>query len=151
MKIIGEKYVYDNGFKNYFYTCQNCGGHKIVQVQLGGFQPPDLKCEVCGNEHVINTPTTYEFDKIKYVQTSVHADNGRPHIIITDSRGSTIEPGKRVAYNLSGDIAIGTIKELKNNSWKKSNWTWRLNFELIIENEDGRISKVKNPNAFLII
>jgi len=147
MKVIGEKYVYDNGFKNYFYTCQKCGSHKVVQVQIGGFQPPDLVCEDCNNANVINTPTTFEF----YIQRSVHVDKDQPPIIITDRRGTFIEINKQVAYNLSGDVAIGIIKELKNNSWKKSKWGWNLNFELTIENEDGRISKVKNPNAFVII
>ena len=44
--------------------------------------------------------------------------NNKPLPIIRDSRNTLIEVGKRVAYNFSGDIAIGTIKEIKRNEWK---------------------------------
>ena len=53
-----DKYIYDNGFKNYYYTCQKCGSHKVLQVPAGGFSPPDLHCEDCGCKDVVNSPTT---------------------------------------------------------------------------------------------
>jgi hypothetical protein len=67
----------------------------------------------------------------------------QPEIVTKDSRGTTIAPGLRVAYNRSGDVTIGTIEKLANNDWR--------NFKLVIKNEDGNTSTVKNPNAFVII
>lgn len=81
----------------------------------------------------------------------------QPENITTDSRGSFIEYGKRVAYNKGGDVVIGTIVELKRNEYKLSkrstkDWTfWNLDFELHVFGEDGNISKVKNPNCFVVI
>lgn len=90
---------------------------------------------------------------MNYIQTSVRR-NTSPEKIIRDSRGTLIEPGLRVAYNYSGDIAIGNIKEVKKNKWKPScsmGMYWILDFEMLVENENGPISKIKNPNSFVII
>ena len=91
-----------------------------------------------------------------YIHTSLQKENS-PEPITRDSRGTEIQLGLRVAYNYQGDVIIGTIKELKRNEWKAvrkgtgtSMW-WSLKFELLIENEEGHISKVKNPNSFVLI
>lgn len=34
------------------------------------------------------------------------------HPVLTDARGTPIEVGSRVAYNLSGDVALGTVIRL---------------------------------------
>ena len=75
----------------------------------------------------------------------------QPEPIKRDSRGTEIAEGLRVAFNRSGDVAIGKIVRVVKNSWKCSTWRWHLTFEIHIEGEDGRISKVKNPNSFIII
>lgn len=75
-----------------------------------------------------------------------------PPKITEDSRGTKIEEGKKVAFNCSGDVVIGVIKEIVKNQWKKSRESWlSLQFETTIEREDGHISKIKNPNSFVII
>lgn len=81
-------------------------------------------------------------------------ENGYPHEVTQDRRGTTIEVGSRVAFNHSGDIAIGIIRELKKCEWERmshDSQRWQIKFELHIEREDGGISKVKNPNSFVII
>jgi len=74
-----------------------------------------------------------------------------PAVVDRDSRGVLIEEGLKVAYNQSGNVVLGVIKELKNNEWSATKNGWRLKFILIIENEDGKLSKVKNPNSFVVI
>lgn len=76
----------------------------------------------------------------------------KPEVVITDHRGVKIEPGLRVAYNWSGDVALGVILEIKKNDWKeiRSGW-WSHQFELHVKNEDGHISKIKNWRSFIII
>lgn len=81
----------------------------------------------------------------------------KPQSIIRDRRGILFEPNMRVAYNRSGDVVIGTIKEITKNVWNVSRqgiepkkW-WNLRFEMIVEGEDGLISKIKNPNSFVVI
>jgi hypothetical protein len=82
---------------------------------------------------------------------SIYYQTEQPEIVVRDSRGTTIAPGLRVAYNRSGDVAIGTIEKLAKNDWRKDKYGWRLHFELVIKNENGDTSTVKNPNAFVII
>jgi hypothetical protein len=82
---------------------------------------------------------------------STYYQTEQPKIVTTDSRGTTIAPDLRVAYNRSGNVAIGTIEKLAKNEWRKSKYGWRLHFELVIKNENGNTSTVKNPNAFVII
>lgn len=76
----------------------------------------------------------------------------KPEAILRDHRGTLIEPGLRVAYNFSGDVAIGTIIELKRNEWveHRSGW-WIHKFELHVKNENGHISKIKNWRSFVIV
>jgi hypothetical protein len=90
------------------------------------------------------------------INTSIRSVN-KPEPVLQDSRGRLIEAGLKVAYNFQGNVILGTIKELKRSKWEISrsgggmnNW-WYLKFELLIENEDGHISKIKNPNSFIII
>lgn len=54
----GNKYVYNFGFGFRYYTCA-CGSHKVLVKPKGGFQPPDLICEDCG-QIVTNTPNDLE-------------------------------------------------------------------------------------------
>jgi hypothetical protein len=75
-----------------------------------------------------------------------------PPKITEDSRGTKIEEGERVAFNCSGDVVIGKIQKIIKNKWKKTRDTWvSLEFEIEIEREDGHVSKIKNPNSFVII
>jgi hypothetical protein len=81
----------------------------------------------------------------------VHPES--PKIITKDHRGTEICEGLRVAYNRSGDTIIGKIINVHKNKWKyiESRKFWRLTYEIHIEAEDGKVSKVKNPNSFVII
>lgn len=91
------------------------------------------------------------------IQQTYHVDRtGKdgPNRITKDYTGTAIEPGLRVAFNKSGNVVLGTIKEYKRCDWyvpKGSPWRWCLKFEIHIEDENGHVSKVKNPNSFVII
>lgn len=77
-----------------------------------------------------------------------------PDLITKDSRGIKIEPGLTIAFNRSGDIVKGKIIDVKT-SWKEAGSMayprWYCRFLLTAEGEDGKISKLKNPNSFIII
>ncbi len=81
----------------------------------------------------------------------------KPVAIAQDHKGTEIKPGKRVAYNRSGDVVTGTIVELKQNEWKvtrsglEPNKGWALKFKLIIACDNGLTSTVMNPNGFVVI
>ena len=88
---------------------------------------------------------------------NTHQSEFKPNPIIRDSRGVLFEPNMRIAYNRSGDVVIGKIKEVIRNEWvvarqgvEPKKW-WSLKFEMIVEGEDGLISKIKNPSSFVII
>jgi len=91
------------------------------------------------------------------IHQSYHIDSigsTGPAKIDRDHRGTLIVNGLRVAFNRSGDVVLGTIKEYKRCDWyvpKGSPWRWCLKFEIHIEDENGHVSKVKNPNSFVII
>ena len=88
-----------------------------------------------------------------YIHQSLtfYQQNNKPDKIVRDSRGTQIESGLRVAFNRSGDVVLGTIVELKKNEWKKNTYGWRLGFDLEIIDENNVISRIKNPNSFVII
>ena len=69
----------------------------------------------------------------------------------TDRRGTPLEVGKRVAFNRSGDVIIGTILDIKKNQYWKDGYRTHTEFELHIQNEEGTISKLKNYSSFVII
>jgi hypothetical protein len=78
----------------------------------------------------------------------------KPNPITTDYRGTKIEPGKIVAYNLSGYVRLGEIVQIQRNDvveTRGGGW-WNHKFELLVRNiETQKISKVKNPGSFVII
>ena len=45
---VDRKYLYDNGFGERYYICSNCDSYKLKRIFKGGMQPPDYKCENCG-------------------------------------------------------------------------------------------------------
>jgi hypothetical protein len=80
-----------------------------------------------------------------------------PQQIITDCYGTDIRVGAEVAFNYQGAVRRGVIEELKRCDWYAArkgsgneSW-WAVRFELLVKNEDGDISKIKNPNSFFII
>ena len=81
----------------------------------------------------------------------------KPDKITRDSRGTEFYVGARVAYNRSGDVIIGTLLRIVKNEWVKGHSSendyarWFLKFEAHTEGEDGKISKLKNPNGLVII
>lgn len=46
--LTSKTYIYDNGFGNRYYICSKCDSYKLVPIYKGGFQPPEWKCENCG-------------------------------------------------------------------------------------------------------
>jgi hypothetical protein len=76
----------------------------------------------------------------------------KPEIPTRDHRGTLIESGLRVAYNWSGDVALGVIVEVKKNDWKeRSTGWWSHQFEIHVKNENGHLSKIKNWRSFVIV
>lgn len=91
-----------------------------------------------------------------HINTTKHQEQ-QPEPLKSDLRGTVIEVGRKIAYNFSGDVAIGAIVNVKRNEWKiarpgtfPKNW-WYLKFEIEVQHENGKISKIKNPNSFVII
>lgn len=80
------------------------------------------------------------------------SDKTPPAPVTDDHYGTPILPGRKVAFNKSGEVALGTIIALKRSEWKLSRQDWySLKFALKIKNQDGSISTVTNPNSFVII
>lgn len=69
----------------------------------------------------------------------------------TDHRGTSLKVGKRVAFNHSGDVVIGTILEIKKNTVWQEGYRNHVDFEMHVTNEDGKVSKIKNYSSFVII
>lgn len=81
----------------------------------------------------------------------------QPEPITEDRHGKKIIEGAVVAYNRSGEVELGTILNF-HSDWKvgrpgiEGKQWWNLKFEMEIKNhKDKNISKVKNPNSFIII
>ena len=80
-----------------------------------------------------------------------------PNPIDKDSRGVSIAISQRVAYNFSGSVAMGYISAIDNIGWVKTGgrpnmWcAWRCKYKIRIENENGHVSTIKNPNSFIVI
>lgn len=79
------------------------------------------------------------------------ASDPQPEPLKTDHRGTSIEIGCRVAYNRSGDVILGTVVMISKNQWRRGNWYWELLFELTVKDEEGKVSRIKNPRSFVII
>jgi len=88
--------------------------------------------------------------------TQMHQYN-QPLPIIHDSRGTIIKYDLRVAYNRSGNIVLGNINKINTNKWKisrpgvETKYWWSLKFEMIVEDDNGKLTTIKNPNSFVII
>jgi hypothetical protein len=79
----------------------------------------------------------------------------------TDNRGTVLEVGQEVAYNMSGEVAKGRIKSIKLGSkhWQKPD-RWHPDGIPVIEVElvhptagkqPGWVSKVQNNRNLLVI
>jgi hypothetical protein len=77
-----------------------------------------------------------------------------------DYRGISLLPGRRVAFNLSGAIAIGVLTSTK--VWRSAvSWGdgWHRRYDIRIEllhdypgiAKAGHISKVKHPRSVLVL
>ena len=88
--------------------------------------------------------------------------------VTTDYRGTLLKEGSKVAYNYSGNVAIGTVVGIVKDEWYSPNRTgsflrpenvpkigdkiwWYHRFMVEIKHESGHISKVKNYQSFLVI
>lgn len=50
-KIQKDPYLYDFGFGDKYYICSECDSYKLRHIPKGGFQPPDWKCDNCGENN----------------------------------------------------------------------------------------------------
>lgn len=58
-----NEYLYNNGFGDRFYICSECDSYKLTPTPKGGMQPPDWKCDNCGQMNYAPksmTPDQYE-------------------------------------------------------------------------------------------
>lgn len=89
------------------------------------------------------------------VQTTL-LQKDRPDPVLLDSRGTEIKQGVKIAYNMSGNICLGTVRGMT------SDWTqirpgpddlkwWNCKFTMVVLNENGETSTLKNPNSFVIL
>lgn len=73
---------------------------------------------------------------------------------LVDNRGTTIEVGSRVAYNLSGEIGIGVVESVKaaiKDGWK---YVSRASIKVVVEHPVrlvGHVSVVKDPKNVMVI
>ena len=73
---------------------------------------------------------------------------------LVDNRGTTITVGCRVAYNLSGEIGLGTVESATpaiKDGWK---YIRRATIKIGVEYPQklaGHISVVKNPKNVMVI
>jgi hypothetical protein len=80
----------------------------------------------------------------------------QPKPILRDSMGETIEIDSTVYFNKGGAVCLGRVIKLVRSEWVicrdgvgEEKW-WGLRFEMAIETPDNQVSKVRNPNSFLI-
>ena len=91
---------------------------------------------------------------------TTHYDRKMPALITHDSRGTEIKPGALVAFNKSGAIEIGIIRDFSSR-WKSreailgtGNKTWFnsvFHMAIINNRTPHEISHIKNPNSFIIL
>lgn len=73
---------------------------------------------------------------------------------LIDNRGTTIEVGSRVAYNLSGEIGIGVVESVKaavKDGWK---YISRASIKVRVEHPArlaGHLSAVKDSKNVMVI
>lgn len=65
-------------------------------------------------------------------------------IIRRDNRGTALEPGQRVAYNFSGNIAMGTIKRITPSGVIHIDREWPVN-------HNGAVSQVKDSRGVMVV
>lgn len=75
---------------------------------------------------------------------------------LIDNRGTTIQPGCKVAYNLSGEIAIGIVESATAAEKKPNGWGYirRASIKVKIlfpEVSAGEISNVRSPKNVMVI
>ena len=72
-----------------------------------------------------------------------------------DNRGTTLEIGQTVCFNLSGEIAIGVIKSLKKTPVVRipdylSYMKYLIKVEQVYPNR-GNVSKVTSPRNVMVV
>lgn len=75
---------------------------------------------------------------------------------LIDNRGNTIEPGLRVAYNLSGQIAMGVVESATPAEKTDSGWRYIRRASIKVKAEypeaiAGKISNVRDPKNVMVI
>lgn len=79
---------------------------------------------------------------------------------VLDYLGNVVEPGKVVAYNLSGGVAIGEVVRAEIFSQSSATFTphykniYKIDIKLIVQfpgKEVGHISHVKDPSNLLVV
>ena len=80
--------------------------------------------------------------------------NNRPYAVLPrDNRGTEIQTGQIVAYNISGQVALGRISEV-TRSYRYSSPGWTIRVELLhaaAGKHSGHYSTVRNPLNLLVL
>jgi hypothetical protein len=68
---------------------------------------------------------------------------------LTDVKGHEIEVGSRVAYNLSGGVALGTVERIKEGSLHATNYGYRyLTNTIVYIRPDSAFAKFASQTGF---
>lgn len=71
---------------------------------------------------------------------------------LVDNRGTTIEVGSRVCFNLSGQIGVGVVESVR--AAVKDGWKYIRRASIKVRQEhphDGHVSEVKDPKNVMVI
>ena len=82
-----------------------------------------------------------------------------PTVPMRDTYKKPFFVGNTVAFNCSGEVKIGTIISIDNNSYVRSNryaggngyYWWKHKFSIKIMQENNAVSVIKNIRSFVVI
>ena len=141
-----KRKIYNNGFYDYYYKCQECGCESISLRHLGGFQPPDLVCDYCGVLVIDNRIQIEKSNRKKAIEWWNNLDDSmkmnlcRIHFsmrsvsgisVIKSLTGREIEQiwRKETQQESFEDISVDVMREYKNSILKEKRS--QVDFEML--------------------
>lgn len=123
-------------------TC-DCGHARLVHFQLEG------ACDGCA--------CTWYHPNVKAIEKDRKAVEEALAAVPTDYRGEELRPGRRVAFNLSGTVALGEIVSARMTKSIRRSWGWEYEYDIRVRvlhdhpnQKAGHISRLKN-NLNLVV